>query len=218
LRKGRLTIALLAGFCAFCKPVDTAKLRQKGVLVQVWEQAGGKRAAPPVAFGALEKELFDAVESSDLEKVRSLVSQGASVSARNEGNVGLVEIAVKNNDSDMLHFLQRAGAVVMADAVVAAVKHGRERCLYLLLEQSPELNRRTRVGSTPLIKAVRWGDPQIVAAFLAKGAQPDYSDELGRKAEEFISLQENQGGFPDVTYNYSQITTLFNNYRSESSP
>ena len=213
MTKAKLTVFLIAGLCLCCKPVDMGGLRQKGVLVQAWEQADGKRAAPPVAFGALEQDLFAAVEAGDLAKVQVLVGQGASVSARNKRNIGAVEIAVKNNDSDMLYYLQRAGAVIMADAVVGAVKHGRERCLNLLLEQSPDLNRRTRIGSTPLIKAIRWGDPQIVATFLAKGAQLDFPDELGRKPEEFIVLQENQGGFPDIDYNYRQITKLFENSR-----
>ena len=218
MTKLKTIMVLFAGLCVSCQPVDQGKLRQKGVLVQAWEQAGGKRAAPPVAFGALERELFVAVEAGDLEHVKELVNRGASASARNERNVGAVEIAVKNNDSDMLHYLQRAGAVILADAVVAAVKHGRERCLNLLLEQLPELNRRTRIGSTPLIKAVRWGDPQIVAAFFAKGAQLEFPDELGRKPKDFIILEENQGGFPDVAYNYRQIATLFENNQLASTP
>ena len=200
---GTLLLLLSSG----CR-LDTDKLEEEGMLVQVWEKEGLVAQRPLSTYGDLERKLFEATLNDDFDRVVQLIDDGADVNATNEQGEDLIELAIRHENLEMVVLFTRSDLEPSADALVLAIHLQDDRFWRHLVKQSPNINQLSRVGSTPLVEAIRWGDPSMVEACLKLDARIKLEDSRGMVAQDYLEIAENMGNFPDFTYNYEQIKTM----------
>ena len=160
------------------------------MICRVWEKTDPgnkdlKRAKDLLIKGTakdpLNKELFAAIESTDVEKVKSLLSKGANVNvidekdyrtplalAAGKGPLEMVKVLLATGAD--LKMKYRRGRSVMAYAFTEAMLHGREDIAGLFLELGADVNTSGTVERSPLECAVHCS-AEFVKLLLDKGAQ-----------------------------------------------
>ncbi len=206
IQRNLLVTTLL--FVSMACSLDTEKLEEQGLLVQVWEKEGLVAERPAHSFGDLEQDLFQATLNDDYDRVVQLLDKGANVNAHNEQDEDLIELAIRRKNLEMVVLFTRSDTEPSADALIQAIHLQDDRFWRHLVKQSPNINQLSRVGSTPLIETIRWGDPNMVKTCLDLDARIKLKDSRGMVATEYLGLVENIGNFPDVTFNYERIKEM----------
>ncbi len=145
---------------------------------------GGLEDDEPV-LRDIDRQLLDAAEEGELDKVRSLLEQGADVNvARGDGYTPFL-LALGEGHNDVCHRLLDAGARIDAVTKIAssamhiAAGDGNLEGLELLHRLGLSLESRDRYGSTPLMDAIECHEVEAAEWLLEHGADVNASNKDG---------------------------------------
>ena len=143
--------------------------------ISVW--CLGLLLAVPSLGAAADSKLADAAKQQDKAAVRTLLKQGASVSAPQPDGATALHWAAHWNDVEMADLLLKAKANVNAKndydvtPLTLATENGSEAMVLKLLKAGANPNAATSTGETPLMTAVHSGNITVVKALIASGAE-----------------------------------------------
>jgi ankyrin repeat protein len=144
--------------------------------------AGLWLAEPAVALRDVDRQLMEAVQSTDAARVKALVAKGASVRAKDEaGNTALHYASTK----EIAGMLIAAGAPVNArndDFEMTPLFNVTAEAAAVLIAKGAVVNARARRGMTPLAWAVYWDQMDKAVLLLARGADVNARDDDGKTA------------------------------------
>ena len=132
--------------------------------------------------------LLEAAKVGDWEAVRSLVEQGADVTATAPDGATALHWASYWDDVETAEFLIGAGANVNAANDLGAAPlwvaslNGSAPMVRSLLAAGADPNAALLSGEAPVMTAARTGNPGVVEALLAAGADPNASATRGQTA------------------------------------
>ena len=132
--------------------------------------------------------LIEAAKVRDWEAVRSLVDQGADVTATAPDGATALHWASYWDDVETAELLIRAGADVDAANDLGAVPlwiaslNGSASMVQTLLEAGADPNAALLSGEAPIMTAARTGNPGVVERLLAAGADPNVTATRGQTA------------------------------------
>jgi ankyrin repeat protein len=121
--------------------------------------------------------LIDAAQTSDWERVSTVVERGADVNAQGDRGWTALMYAVRAGDVELVSTLLDRGADVNAQtdngetALVQAASRGDEAVVELLLDAGADVNATTEHGSSALYFAVRAGHEGVAELLRAAGAE-----------------------------------------------
>ena len=123
--------------------------------------------------------LIEAAKEGDWEAVRSLLEQGAEVTATAPDGATALHWASYWDDVETAELLIRAGADVNAANDLGAAPlwvaslNGSSSMVRTLLEAGADPNAALLSGEVPVMTAARTGNPEVVERLLAAGADPN---------------------------------------------
>lgn len=140
-----------------------------------------------VADPALDRRLVEAAGSGELETVRSLLEQGASVTATDDGGATALVAAAYGNHVDVARALIDAGADVNAkdateqSAYLIATSEVTDdvALLDLTLAAGADVNAKDSYNGTGLIRAADRGHVEITRRLLETDIEIDHVNRLG---------------------------------------
>lgn len=197
--KACCSLALAA--CLSACLVSPDEMRQRGILGEMWQTANRVESG-----STSQSDLFRATQEGELGKVLSALESGEDANSVNEQGQSLLSVAIAAGERELLAIFIQHGARISAEHYCEAISRQGADCLPELMTHRTELNQICGDRYTPLGKAVRWGDPEVVQSLLRLGAFTQQSDGHGRKPEDYLG--ENQGSFPDIHFNNERIRKL----------
>lgn len=142
--------------------------------------------SPVSAFGqTMREELHRAAAGNDVAAIRTLLSQGADIEARDDRGRTALLVATHANRIDAAAALIEAGADVNAkddindSAYLYAGARGLIEILKLTLTHGADLKSTNRYGGTALIPAAERGHVEAVELLIAAGVDVDHVNNLG---------------------------------------
>nr|WP_246198629.1 ankyrin repeat domain-containing protein [Wolbachia endosymbiont of Ctenocephalides felis wCfeJ] len=152
----------------------------------------------------LDEELLATVKGDDLNRVKALVSQGASLEAKDNSNNTPLHNACNNGHVKVVEYLIQEGASLKAKnkdgeaPLHVAVQHDGtlEVIEFILSRDLSGINDITNNGKTPLHLAIREDKPNTVQFLLRKGASIAVKDKNGKtsldlaKQEDYTNIVE----------------------------
>jgi ankyrin repeat protein len=184
--------------------LDPAEPALDGTLPALWAQQKGHRAvldyliskgggAPSAIAAGGWSRLTEAVRAGDVEAVRALVSQGASLDHRTEQDTTLLMIACQAGHEGMVSYLlsERGAAATERDKGGETALHhlqygsildeaSRLRLTGQLVAHGLDINERDLWGRSALALASVLGNVDGVKALLGAGAGVDVADDEGQ--------------------------------------
>jgi len=126
------------------------------------------------------KSLHQAAAEGDIEQVKSLISKGADVNAKDKRGKTPLHYASEKGHTDVSSLLISQGARInVTDAMAAstplhyAARRGDKQTAELLLNKGADINAKNSFGMTPLFVAIRSTTPggkEVVELLAARGA------------------------------------------------
>lgn len=126
-----------------------------------------------------QTDVADAAMRHDVERVRTLVRNGADVTAAQTDGATALHWAVYHRDPDLARLLIEAGADVSAanrngsTPLWLATSQGDAETVRVLLDGGADANEALPLGRRPLMLAARSGNVEAVRALLDHGADPN---------------------------------------------
>lgn len=154
------------------------------------------RAEPPLAA---DQQLIKAAAQGDAAEVKTLLAQGASISARNEKGCTALMAATKSNQVAIAAELIAAGADVNAkdnikdSPYLYAGAEGRLEILKLTLAAGADLKSTNRFGGTALIPAAEKGHVENVRELLKTKIDVNHVNDLGWTALMETAMKKGRG-------------------------
>jgi ankyrin repeat protein len=143
---------------------------------------------------ATSKTIFDAVESGNINVLKSLLKSGANVEEATNGEYTPIMLAALQNEVDCVALLSDHGANVNArtsnnrTALYLASEKGCLEAVIRLLHLGAEVNTKTtRVNTTPLMSAAGNGHESIVELLLYHKADPTVKNRRGWTAAHYAA-------------------------------
>ena len=174
--------ALLPSLASF--PAATlANVKVCRSLEQRYEQI--ERGASTLEINAM---LFSAADKGCLDLAKLLLSEGASVEARDRLGAKPLARAAAAGQGEIVTLLLEHGAPIDArdldgsTALYKAAETGRLPMVRLLMERGADINLSGRNGITPLSAAAYMGSAPIVELLIGKGADPKVIDNTQKAA------------------------------------
>jgi ankyrin repeat protein len=119
-------------------------------------------ASAPRCIANINDDLFQAIKNKDVQKVRTLLAQGADANTKGES---IINAAIKITPLDY------------------AMSHGGvTEIVGLLIEKGANIHNKNVMGDTPLITAALFGYTETVRLLLAKGADMTVKNAIGYTA------------------------------------
>ena len=156
----------------------------------------------------LDRQLLDAAENGDVDEIKSLLAQGASLECRDGNGYTPLLLASGEGHLDACRMLIDAGSSIEAttlqgaSAVDVAASGGSVDVLGLLYELGASINSRDRQGDTPLMSAVGSHQEETARWLLEHGADVNSANDDGTTALHLahaMSLNyEEEGGSPFI--------------------
>jgi hypothetical protein len=187
-----------------CTPSDEV-MRERGLLGAAWDRAGKPHRLPEARFTRTEADLLSAIRRHNRREVLSILAQGAQLHAESPAGETALSVAVRSEAGELVDLLLQHGATPTHADLHAALETRQIGVVERLLGRELDLNQPMPDGLTPLIWAVRLGDPELVSRMLALGADVSLTDKSGKTPADHAAARENLAGFPDVTYHYREI-------------
>ena len=125
------------------------------------------------------ERLFEAVNRSDAELVRTLISAGVDVNARDNNDWTAIHLAARQPRLETVLNLISAGADVNARSaggwtpVHEAARWGRTSTISALISAGADVNAQNTWGWTPAHSAARWGQTISISTLISAGADVD---------------------------------------------
>ena len=172
-------LPLLASFPA----ATLANVKVCRSLDQRYEQI--ERGASTLEINAM---LFSAADKGCLDLAKLLLSEGASVEARDRLGAKPLARAAAAGQGEIVTLLLEHGAPIDArdldgsTALYKAAETGRLPMVRLLIEHGADINLPGRNGITPLSAAAYMGSAPIVELLTEKGADPKVIDDTQKAA------------------------------------
>jgi cytohesin len=134
----------------------------------------------------MSKELFDAINSNDINKVKELIQDdGVDLNAKNElGQTPLIAASQIGN-TEIAILLIEEGADVNAKGtnkntpLIAASNKGNIKLVTLLIEKEADVNAKNYFEHTPLILASQNGHKEIAVLLIENDAEINAKDSFG---------------------------------------
>jgi ankyrin repeat protein len=135
----------------------------------------------------LDEDLLNAVKNNDRDRVRQLISAGASVNAKGEYGRTALMTAADEGYVECLNALIAAGADLNAKglsgtALINAARSGRLVCLESLIAAGADVHAAHGDGSTALVWAASDGSSDCVRALIAAGVNVNADGNMGNTA------------------------------------
>ena len=138
------------------------------------------------AVGCVASDLHTAARAGDIERVKSLLSAGASASERDDLGGTVLHDAAWSGDVALIEILIGAGAQVDARHTetgstplhYAAITNHVE-AVAILLDKGAQISAASKTGATALHLAANRGYKEIVELLLGRGAKVDARDDHG---------------------------------------
>jgi ankyrin repeat protein len=140
---------------------------------------------PAVPFSAVSSNspVADAAQRSDIEAVRTLLKQGAEVTASQGDGMAALHWAALNGNVDMAQILLYAGANLNATTriggytpLLLAAKNGNPSLVEMLLNAGADVRSVTTSGITPVMLAAASGNAAAVQVLLDHGSDANVSE------------------------------------------
>jgi len=135
----------------------------------------------------MTRELLQAIENDDTQKVREILSAGVNVNFEDDGGEFPLQIACWRGKKEIVELLIENGADVnYADesefhtALMMASRHGHAEIVRLLLKHGAHVNAKDDYENTSLTKAAESGHLEAVHLLLKHGANPNLRDEFDK--------------------------------------
>lgn len=158
-------------------------------LLMVWGLcASAVVLAPGTGLAVDNRDLLRAAEKGRTDKVQTLLSEGATVNAKEEGGATPLMLAAFRGHTDTVQALLNAGADVNvrernnATALMLAASGGYTDVVRALLAGGADVNAKNNAGWTTLMIAAKGGHTDIVRALLATGADMQTTNNEGQTA------------------------------------
>lgn len=118
----------------------------------------------------MSQSFFEAIRAGDREKVSALLSADASLlAAKDEKGLGVYATARYSGRSEVAALLLEKG--VELDIFAACMAGTKERLLQLIDEKPERVSEYSPDGWTPLHLACFFGQPELAAELMARGAE-----------------------------------------------
>lgn len=144
---------------------------------------------PLTALGQKDGALIKAAFEGDIDLVKTVVTKGADIEARDQKKRTALMWAAANGHADIVEFLQEKGADVNAKdgdhqtALIYAARKSSIPTIKILLENGAEANAQSKKrGVTALMIAASHGNEDVVRMLLEHGAKTDVVDIFGSTA------------------------------------
>jgi len=132
---------------------------------------------PNMMAAPTRHKLFRAAEHGDVQEVEHLLESGLDPDTSGFYSNRALRIAAHSGQCDVLDVLLKHGARTddhIAELALREAIDGSHRCaVTLLVDHGVSPNANFYLGGTPLMKAVKTGDQEMVNALLQKGADPN---------------------------------------------
>lgn len=152
--------------------------------VQLQMVAGMMLTALLLGAGPVESPVADAARDGDIERVRSLLREGADVNAAQGDGMSALHWAAERGDVGMVDVLIYAGAELESATRIGAYRplhiasrNGQVAVARSLLKAGANVNAVSDpAGSTPLHLAALSGSAELVTTLIQAGADPNARD------------------------------------------
>ena len=165
----------------------------------------------------MKEDIFTAVSSDNIGKIRELLDAGVDVDTRrNDGYTPLHLACNRWRRVEVVMFLLSRGADVnAADAfgdtpLHAASSSGRQDIARILLDAGANINAANNSTGTPLHHACRWGHTDTIKLLLESGADASFRNEFN-----YTPLEITCNIFPNKSNDQDEILELFQEYAPE---
>ncbi|MBN1974174.1 MAG: ankyrin repeat domain-containing protein [Sedimentisphaerales bacterium] len=144
--------------------LDIARQRKNNEMVNLLRKHGVKET------------LFSAVSSGNIDEIKRLISEGANLEARDDGDYTALIRAVPRNQKEIIEFLLDKGADIEAKqehgatALACAAYAGNTEMAEFLIEHGANIEAMTLYGESPLCRSVGQGHIDTAALLISKGA------------------------------------------------
>lgn len=154
------------------------------------------------------KQLIEAVEKGDFEKVKYLQERGVDVNQEDSMGRTTLEIAVLNNDLNMVKYLVDNYSdddfmfeISKGQALLKAVVEDHLDIVNYLVEKAgADVNYQDQWGFTALMGAVRNDNLNITKYLVEKGADIYLQTEQGYTALDMVTPPQREEGLPIANY------------------
>jgi ankyrin repeat protein/beta-lactamase regulating signal transducer with metallopeptidase domain len=130
------------------------------------------------------KSLHQAAADGDIEQVKSLISKGADVNAKDEDGQVPLHLAARHGNKAVVELLLDRGAVVNVNKKLVpplpgaaplheAVRYGHKDVAEVLIASGADVNALTKPGDTVLYCAAASGHEELAKLLIANGADVD---------------------------------------------
>ncbi len=134
----------------------------------------------------LAHEIHDAVESGELERIKTLLTEHPDyLELKLENGQSPLSVAAYNNQPDILKYLIESGADVSVASgsgstpLHGAAYYGFLECVKLLVESGADVNIANRGGYTPIKSAVAGNDVEIIKFLVKNGVEVNIQNRAG---------------------------------------
>ncbi|XP_041471766.1 ankyrin repeat domain-containing protein 50-like [Lytechinus variegatus] len=152
-------------------------------------------------MGDVVQKLQKAISEGDIEEVKQLIDNGASINQADQDGNTCLHIAVKNDRRDIIEYLIKHGAYVETTtpegqtSLHLAASQGLLEVMKIILSHGAEVNKMGDEGRTALHIAAQNGQLDISKYLISQGADVNKGDNEGRTALHIAS----QDGQLEVT-------------------
>jgi len=150
----------------------------------------------------LTESLHNAIMGGDINRIKSIISKGADVNAKNRQSWTSLHTALWYGNNEMVELLISEGADVNAQdnsgntPLHFAAMKGNSDAVNLLIEKGANIDAKTNAEQTPLMFAADYDHKEIVELLISKGA--DVNAQAGNDNALSLARRKNRNEMVDL--------------------